>query len=76
MYPEIKEVKIKKVQTQKEKILSNSNSSTDSDEEVTDPGSGLNKSSSLKIQETLISAKEVFDKMNEVIVVSESYASS
>ena len=50
-----------------ERILGNSHSSTDSDQEVKNPGSDLNKSSNLKIQNTAFDTKEVFDKVNEVI---------
>ena len=59
-----------------EKILGNSHSSTDSDQEVKIQGSDLNKSSSLKIQNTAFDTKEVFEKVNEVVVISESEASS
>ena len=59
-----------------ERILGYSHSSTDSDQEVKNPGSDLNKSSNLKIQNTAFDTKEVFDKVNEVVVISESEASS
>ena len=59
-----------------ERILGNSHSSIDSDQEVINPGSDLNKSSNLKIQNTTFDTKEVFDKVNEVVVISESEASS
>ena len=72
----LKKVEENSIDPDEERILGNSHSSTDSDQEVQNPGSDLKKNSSLKIQNTAFDTKEVFDKVNEVVVVSESEASS
>ena len=67
----LKKVEENSIDPDEERILGNSHSSTDSDQEVKNPGSDLNKSSSLKIQNTAFDTKEVFDKVNDVVVISE-----
>ena len=71
-----KKVEENSIDPDEERILSNSHSSTDSDQEVKNSVSDLNMSSSLKIQNTAFDTIEVFDKVNEVVVISESEASS
>ena len=71
-----KKVEENSIDSDEERILGNSHSSTDSDQEVKNPGSDLNKFSNFKIHNTAFDTKEVFYKVNEVVVISESEASS
>ena len=72
----LKNVEENSIDPDEERMLGNSHSSTDSYQVAKNPGSDLNKSSRLKIQNTAFDTKEVFDKVNEVVVISESEATS